>query len=135
MEYSIEERKISTEEYQCIRASTNWGKLENKVVEKALKNDLYSVCITHENKLIGIGRVVGDGAIYFYVQDVIVITQYRSKGIGRLIMENIEKYISANTSRNSFVGLMAAEGVINFYKKFSYKERPINRPGMYKLIY
>ena len=135
MNYIVEERKISTKEYQAIRATTNWGMLDDKVVEKALNNDLYSVCVTINGKLIGFGRIVGDGAIYFYVQDIIVLPEFRSKGVGRLIMENIEKYITANTNRNSFVGLMAAEGVINFYKKFRYRERPVNRPGMYKLIY
>ncbi len=134
MEIRIENRKISVEEYQSTRKTTGWAMLDDVVVSKGLENDLHSVCIFDSNKLIGIGRVVGDGAIYFYIQDIIVIPEYKGKGIGKLIMNNIETYLINNTNNNSFVGLMAAEGVHAFYYKFGYAERAESKPGMFKMI-
>lgn len=108
--------------------------LEDWVVKKALKNDLYSVCVFDENNLIGIGRVIGDGGIYFYIQDVIVHPDYQGKGVGKTIMERIELFLRGKADNNSFIGLMAAEGVKDFYRGFGYEERAENRPGMYKII-
>jgi GNAT superfamily N-acetyltransferase len=134
MKYNIEQRKIKVGEYQTIRKTTGWDMLEDSVVEKALQRDLFSVCVFDNDKLIGIGRVIGDGAIYFYIQDIIVIPDYQKKEIGKLIMEDVEDYILNNSNANSFIGLMAAVGVKEFYYKYGYAERPINRPGMYKVI-
>lgn len=130
----IERRKVTVNEYQALRGTTDWFKLEDHVVEKSLDNDLFSVCVTHNGTLVGIGRIVGDGAIYFYIQDIIVIPDYQGKGIGTLIMNEIESYLEENAFNNSFIGLMAAEGVQEFYHKFGYKERDDNKPGMSKLM-
>jgi len=134
MNYQVEQRKITVMEYQSIRSTTGWDMQSDEVVELALRNDLYSVCIMHNGKLVGIGRVIGDGAIYFYIQDIIVIPEYQKKGIGRLIMENVERYIEKSSFNNSFIGLMAANGVKDFYVKYGYTERPASKPGMSKMI-
>ena len=132
--FKVEIRKIRTSEYQSLRQTTGWDEIEDAKVKVALEKDLFSVCVLDSGKVIGVGRVIGDGAIYFYIQDIIVSPQYQKQGIGRLIMENIESYLSEKTNENSFIGLMAAEGVKEFYKKYGYAERPVNRPGMYKVI-
>lgn len=80
------------------------------------------------------GRIVGDGAIYFYIQDIIVIPSYQGRGIGLLIMNEIEAYLEENAFNNSFIGLMAADGVQKFYHKFGYLERAETQPGMSKLM-
>jgi len=130
----IEERRITVEEYQSLRKTTDWFQLKDHVVKKSLDNDIFSICVFDGEKLIGMGRIVGDGAIYFYIQDIIVISEYKGQGIGSLIMNEIESYLNENTFNNSFIGLMAAEGVKGFYHKFGYKERDENKPGMSKLI-
>ncbi|HAQ62185.1 TPA: GNAT family N-acetyltransferase [Candidatus Delongbacteria bacterium] len=134
MKYLIESRKIEVDEFQQMRKTTGWVMLEDSVVERGLERDLHSVCVSDNGKLIGVGRVIGDGAMYFYIQDIIVIPEYQKKGIGRLIMENIEDYIQKKAFNNSFIGLMAANGVKGFYTRYGFIERPDNRPGMSKLI-
>ena len=134
MSIRIEKNKLNVKDYQSIRATTDWYMLEEKVVEKALKNDLFSICVYEEDKLIGIGRIIGDGFMYFYVQDVIVVPEYQKKGIGRIIMDNIEAYLMKVTNNNSFVGLMAAQGAKRFYEKYGYKIRSESKPGMFKVI-
>ena len=132
--YKIEKRKLRVDEYQSLRNSTGWNPIDDATVKIALERDLFSVCILDENQTIGIGRVVGDGAIYFYIQDIIVLPQYQNKGIGRMIMNQIESYLNFAARNNSFIGLMAAEGLKEFYEKFNFIERPTNRPGMFKII-
>ena len=130
----IEKRRLSVTEYQALRGTTDWFSVDDEVVEKSLKNDLFSVCVFDEKTLVGMGRIVGDGAIYFYIQDVIVSPSYKGKGIGVLIMNEIEAFLEENAFNNSFIGLMAADGVQKFYHKFGYLERAETRPGMSKLM-
>lgn len=132
-ELKVEIRAIRVEEYQALRGTTGWNILEDEVVEKALQNDLCSVCVMAKNKIVGMGRIIGDGAIYFYVQDIVVAPAYQKKGIGKLIMQHLESFLSKNANRHSFIGLMAAEGVKEFYYQFGYRERLTSSPGMFKV--
>ncbi len=132
--YRIEERSIHPEDYLQIRATTSWRSFDRQVVEKALANDLYAVSVYHQDRLVGIGRVIGDGAIYFYIQDIIVIPGYQSRGVGTFIMEQIERFLKTAAPQHAFIGLMAAEGVLRFYQKFGYRPRPEDRPGMFKIM-
>ncbi|NER13641.1 GNAT family N-acetyltransferase [Leptobacterium flavescens] len=132
--YHFEIRKLKPEEYQSIRNTTNWPILDDHTVEKALKNDLFSICVFDADTPIGMGRIIGDGAIYFYIQDIIVHPDYRTMGIGKLIMEQVEVYLEDHARHNSFIGLMAAEGVEAFYENYGYSRRADDRPGMFKLF-
>ena len=131
-QFLIEERPIDVKEYLTLRASTNWSQLSSDQVKQALANDLYSVCVKIENQTVGMARIIGDGAIYFYIQDLIVLPEYQKQGIGRLIMECIEQYFKNKSPVGSFIGLMAAEGTVDFYQRFGYEVRSDLSPGMFK---
>lgn len=134
MNIEIEHRNPGVAAYQDLRKSTGWEELDDEAVNIALSNSIFSVCVMVENMTIGMGRIIGDGAVYFYIQDVIVLPDFHKMGIGKLIMNELEKWLKLHACKNSFVGLMAAEGVMDFYKKFGYKERHPDKPGMYKLM-
>ena len=129
-DYRIELRNPTPIEYDQIRATTDWVKLDSETIEKGLENSLFSVCLYDTEKLIGLGRIVGDGSIYFYIQDIIVVPEYQGKGLGKIIMNELMRYIDDNANHNSFIALMAAEGVEKFYHKFGFKSRPASKPGM-----
>ena len=134
MDFKVKKGVLSTADYQKLRATTGWDMFHDKVVERSLSADLFSVSIYDCDEIIGCGRVIGDGLMYFYIQDIIVDPVYQKKGIGTKIMLEIEKFLNKKTVNNSFIGLMAARGVREFYKKFGYSERSPERPGMCKVI-
>ena len=117
-----------------LRNTTAWTKISDKQVEEALSNDLFSVAVFDKNRIIGMGRVIGDGAIYYYVQDVIVHPDFQKKGVGALVMNAIENYFTKHVCNYAFIGLMAADGSMEFYKKLGYKRRSDTAPGMYRVI-
>ncbi|MDX1545326.1 MAG: GNAT family N-acetyltransferase [Christiangramia sp.] len=133
MNIQIEHRNPTLREYQILRGSTGWEDLDDTTVEKGLENSLFAVCAIAGGQTVGIGRIIGDGAIYFYIQDVIVMPAFHKMGIGDRIMRELEEWLNKNTYRHSFIGLMAAEGVKDFYTRFGYLERGSSRPGMNKL--
>ncbi len=102
--------------------------------EQSLQNSLYSICAIHENKVIGFGRVVGDGQLYFYLQDMIVLPEYQGQGIGSQIIETIRNHVLSIAPPGAFFGLMAADGAASLYEKFGFKSRPPQMPGMFMWI-
>ena len=79
----IIERQPTVGEYQKIRGTTNWTTVSNQQVDRALKKSLFNVCAVQDNQVVGIGRIIGDGGLYYYIQDVIVLPEFRGLGIGK----------------------------------------------------
>jgi ribosomal protein S18 acetylase RimI-like enzyme len=125
-----EERGITLKEYQGLRESAGWWETDKTATKAALDNSFYSIAAMAQGKIVGMGRVIGDG-LYYYVQDLVVHPTYQSKGIGREIMGMLMHYINTTAPKGSFVGLMAAKDLEGFYEKFGFKKRPNGAPGMY----
>jgi len=132
-EYIIVERSPTPEEYQKLREAVGWGNLGAEAMGIGLHNSLFSVCVIYEGKIIGCGRVIGDGGIYFYVQDIIVLPEFQRHGIGKRIMNTVLSYLGSHARPGAFVGLMAAKGSSKFYEKYGFIERPSERPGMFRI--
>ncbi len=122
----------TVEEYQFLRNSVGWPKVNNQAVEIALKNSLYSVCVYIDDQIIGYGRVIGDQGIYYYIQDMIVLPEFQRKGIGREIMKLIMNFLEKNADSTAFFGLMSAKGFSTFYEPYGFKKRPDDAPGMFR---
>ena len=131
--YILVERSPTVEEYRKLREVVEWGNVDFDATEIGLRNSLFSVCVIFENEVIGCGRVIGDGGIYFYIQDIIVLPKFQGKEIGKRIMEAIMDYLKTHAHPNAFVGLMAAKGVSRFYERYGFTKRPADRPGMFKI--
>lgn len=132
MNLKVYHRTPTVQEYQLLRGTTNWGKIKDSLIATALSNTTFAVCITDDDKIIAMGRIIGDG-VYYYIQDVIVLPNYKQKGIGRKVMQELEEWLEKSTKPNTFIGLMAAQGTVGFYKKFDYEIREIDKPGMFKI--
>jgi len=132
-EFILVQRVPSVEEFQRLHEAVGWSNVDLASTELGLRNALFSVCLVHEDRVVGCGRVVGDGGIYFYIQDVIVLPEYQGRGLGRRIMDAIMGYLTTHARPKAFVGLMAAVDVSGFYERYGFTERPADRPGMYRV--
>jgi ribosomal protein S18 acetylase RimI-like enzyme len=65
------------------------------VLADAVRNSLYVVSAWHGDRLIGLLRVVGDGLTIAYIQDILVLRDYKRQGIGTALMNMaIERFSS-----------------------------------------
>jgi len=130
----IEQRSPTVSEYIRLRDSVGWWKTDEKATEIALTNSLFSVVAIENGNIVGLGRIVGDDGLYFYVQDLIVHPESQNKGLGKKLMNELMSYVRANAKAGAFVGLMAAKGLEKYYEPFGFKARDDDAPGMYQVI-
>ncbi|KGK90294.1 GNAT family N-acetyltransferase [Clostridium sp. HMP27] len=124
---TISERKPLVEEYIKLRNSIGWKVLQHGKIEEGLNNSTYCVCVEDQGDIIGFGRIVGDGATVFYIQDIIVLPSYQKQKIGTLIMKKIMDYIDENCVEGAIIGLIAISELDRFYKKFGFTYNQNNR--------
>ena len=114
----------SPAEYNDMRSAAGWPIYGVDAAERGLANSLYTISVRDDEELIAFGRVVGDGAITYYIQDVIVLPGRRGEGHARTVMEHLMRYIRSTAAPHAVVGLMSAKGVEGLYEKFGFVSRP-----------
>lgn len=118
--------------------SVGWEPPTIQQVEKALRNTIATFTVYDADKAVGMVRLIGDGGMSFYIKDFAVIPTYQSKGVGTILIANIEKYIKENIDTNWAVSveLISTKEAVKFYKKNGFEERPCewDGPGMFKMI-
>lgn len=127
----------SANEYNMLTEAVGWGRRKESIIEEALKNTLYSLCVYDNEKLIGYGRIIGDKTIFLYIHSVMVIPEYQGKGIGTGIMneliKQINEYKKVNPNIRTYLG--ASKGKESFYEKFGFVTRPNEDVGAGMILY
>jgi GNAT superfamily N-acetyltransferase len=126
----VVERVPSVEEYNRVRRAAGLTVKDEVAAKHGLANTLYGVCILHEGEAVGIGRVIGDGGLFYDIVDVAVVAEHQGKGLGELIMNALMGYLDAHARPSSIICLMANRGVAPFYERFGFQARDEDMPGM-----
>ncbi|MGO8683820.1 MAG: GNAT family N-acetyltransferase [Thermoleophilia bacterium] len=134
-DFVLAERLPNVTELRRINESVGWHDLpeDDNAVARGLAASLYGVTVTHEGETVACARVIGDGGIYFYVQDVIVKPAWQGHGVGQLLMDALLRYLRRTVPDGAFVGLMAAAGESQFYERFGFVRRDTDEPGMFMI--
>ncbi len=131
---NVKENCLDLEIYLKLRASVNWKKLSEEQAIMALKNSIYTVTAYIDDKPVGMGRMVGDGAVICYIQDLVVHPSYQKLGVGDALMNKLISH--ANNLRlpdtELMLCLMCAKGRESFYTRYGFIARPTEAlgPGM-----
>lgn len=130
MNYKTIERTPTVFEYNDVRRAAGLSVKDELAAQHGLSNTIYAVCVVHEDRVVGIGRVIGDGGLFYDIVDVAVVAEHQQRGVGKMIMDGLMGYIDRNARSSSLVCLMANKGIAPFYEKYGFKAREPDMPGM-----
>ena len=135
MEYR--ENCLTYQDYVSLRSSVGWNNLAEEQASKAISNSLYNLTVVDNNETIAMGRLIGDGMYYLFV-DIVVKPEFQGMGIGSKIIDTLLAYVDDNTPNGgrSSVQLIAEKGKEEFYIKKGFKLIPHEYcgSGMRKII-
>ncbi|MDR2833582.1 MAG: GNAT family N-acetyltransferase [Streptococcaceae bacterium] len=128
----LKEHQFSIEEYLFLESQMeDMDETSPKQAQKSLNHHITAVAAFDGEKIVGIGRLIGDAAFYWCLVDIWVLPEYQGKGIGRKIVQWLLQYIKENSLKNTRVSvfLMAAFGKEGFYEKLGFRTRPHEYEG------
>ena len=135
---TIVSNNVGVDTYLELRKAVNFKPLSRTQAKKALDNSLYIVCAYIDAKIVGMGRLVGGGAVICYIQDLMIHPDYQHYGIGSAIIEDLIKYVEdlCEEGTEIMLDLMCAVGREPFYHKHEFISRPTDKlgPGMIRYI-
>jgi N-acetylglutamate synthase-like GNAT family acetyltransferase len=121
--------KIDVDAVSSLLGQSYWAKSrERDVIIKSLKNSL-CFSLLHNDKQIGLVRVITDCATFAYLCDVIIDDKYRHKGLGKWVLECVFKYPGLQNLRR---WCLVTKDAHEFYKKFGFKS--LIKPEMFMEI-
>jgi len=127
--YELVEAFPGVDEYVHLRQATGLSLISREAAERGLPNTLYGVSILHGIKVIGMGRVIGDGGCFFHIVDIAVLPEYQGQGLGKRIMAAIMAYIQENALPTAYISLIA--DAPEFYRKYGFHPVRQRSEGMY----
>ena len=124
--FTVHENTLSAATFIDLYASVGWTPPLPEQVETALRHSAFTVYVSKGDQPIGMGRVIGDGAISYFVKDVAVRPDYQGRGVGRLMMNAILDYIRAAVPAGYHISLelISSEGMEPFYEAFGFGQKP-----------
>ena len=121
----VKENIKSIAEFNYLYDAVGWGAYDDSITKIALDNTFYSVSIYDDDKIVGYGRLIGDGICFMYIHDIMVLPEYQNQKIGTLIMNNLLQKINELEKENPelLTYLGASKGKEEFYERFGFKKR------------
>ena len=118
----LEQDIITVDMYLKLRDAVGWKKLSRSQAKKALENSLCTMCVTLAGQPIGMGRIVGDGSVICYIQDLIIHPNAQGMGAGVMLMEALIAYVKGITEEGTemMLDLMCAKGREFFYESHGF---------------
>ena len=99
----------------------------------AMKHTLFRVSIWDGDYIVAMARMNGDMGLNYYIKDVVVRPEYQRKGIGRMLINELRRFINDNGVKGTdiFVELCAVPDKIPFYAKFGFEANDAQRLKIY----
>jgi len=120
---------VTVDDYENLRESAGWNRVHPDQALASLRGSAFLIAARDGSRTVGTARVVWDGGCAALVKDVLVLPEYRLRGIGREMMNRALRFLKSKLKPGYFieVDLMAADGKEPFYMKLGFDPRP--RPG------
>lgn len=129
---TIKYNELTAEEF-ILLWETVWGEGPSyEQTELALRHTLFRVSVYDKGKVVAMARMIGDMGLDYYIKDVVVRPEYQKRGIGRLLINELLKFIRENGVRGTdiFVELCAVPDKVPFYEKFGFDANEAQRLKM-----
>ena len=117
-------------EYVHLRKLAGLSPMPLTAATVGLPNSVISVTIRQADTLVGMGRVIGDGGLFFQIVDIAVHPEHQRRGLGRQVMHNLMQKLRETAPTGAYVSLIADDGADRLYQEFGFKPTAPRSIGM-----
>ncbi|CAH5480868.1 MULTISPECIES: GNAT family N-acetyltransferase [Enterobacterales] len=126
--YDLVDAVPPAEDFCRLRIISGLTPRSPEAAKHALPRTFHGVYIEYSGLIVGMGRIVGDGALNFEIVEVAVDPEHQGKGLGRKIMEALMSWLGQHAPAGAYITLIA--DVPELYEKFGFKSVRPESEGM-----
>lgn len=120
----------SVDDYCRLRVSAGLSPKSTQAASAGLPNTLFGVLVLKADKVIGMGRVVGDNGLFYQVVDIAVDPEHQRRGLGKAIVGKIVDHLKQSAPAGAHVSLIADGLAHHLYAQFGFKPTAPDSIGM-----
>ena len=126
---TIKHNELTAEEFISLWESVWDGAPTLEQTRLAVEHTLFRVSVYDGERVVAMARMIGDMGLCYYIKDVVVRPEYQKQGIGRMLIDELLKFIKENgvIGTDIFVELCAMPDKIPFYEKFGFTANEAQR--------
>ncbi|KAF3942405.1 hypothetical protein ABW19_dt0200994 [Dactylella cylindrospora] len=131
-DYEVIECLSFADDYFRLRQVPGLSPKSREAIELGLPNSMFGVHVKYKQggKVIGMGRVVGDGGLFAQVVDIAVEPEHQGKGVGKAIMKSITRMLKEELPAGAYVSLIADGQAYKLYQQFGFELTAPTSVGM-----
>lgn len=115
--YLHKEKEMSPTQIMQLYQDAGWWPERNEKGIDQILNSSIAVGAWDGEQLVGFCRAISDGVYRAYIEDVVVLQSHRNQGIGKLLMNRLQKELK----EIDIVSLFCSADLENYYQQFRYK--------------
>lgn len=117
----LNREEIDVDQVMHLLSQTYWANDRTKeVMIKAIKNS-ECIAIYLNDIMVAFARIVTDYSTFFWLCDVIVDEEYRGKGLGKILITEVQKL----DYFQPLLGVLATKDAFALYEKIGFEKEPI----------
>ncbi len=118
-------KQLPIEQVTALYRANKWSAGDKpKELEQALKQVSTLVTAWDGNQLVGLGSALTDGCLVVYYPHLLVHPDYQGRGIGKTIMQHMQKYYEGFHQQI----LVAQIDAVSFYEKCGFQRAEMTIP-------
>jgi len=108
-------------EHWALVHAVGWGGHgRSDLSETAISGARFGVVAVEGDRAVGTGMVLGDGATFAYLKDVMVHPDWQGRGIGARIVQALLTMIRRPGPDSMLVTLFTGQHLADFYERFGF---------------
>lgn len=119
--YAWRQAPPSVADYLRLRQIARLTPRSVKAAEAGLPRTIYGVTIEQDGRAIGMGRIIGDGALCLHIADIAVDPDHQGRGLGKAVMTALMAHIAAHVPAEVYVNLIADGEASRLYAQFGFE--------------
>jgi GNAT superfamily N-acetyltransferase len=132
--YELVTETPSSEDYRRLRVVAGMSPKSAEGAARGLPNTLFAVVIKHQGRTVGMGRLVGDGGLFYQVVDIAVEPAHQGHGLGKAIVAALVGHVEATAPAGAYVSLIADGEAHRLYAQYGFEPTAPASIGMAFLV-
>jgi ribosomal protein S18 acetylase RimI-like enzyme len=132
--YHLEVAAPPADVYRRLRVAAGLSAKSAEGAALGLPNTLFGVTVEIGGEIVGMGRVVGDGGLFFQVTDIAVDPRHQGRGLGKAIVDEIVEHLKRTAPAGAYASLIADGEAHRLYAQFGFRSTAPASIGMEMFI-
>ena len=123
--YEIIHATPDVQTYISLRAAAGLSPKSIEAARVGLANTLFAVQVrltSSPDAVVGMGRMIGDGGCFFQLADMAVLPAHQGKGVGKMIMKELKRWMDKNIPETGVAMLFADRPANLLYQQYGFVE-------------